>query len=252
MAELKIPTETVSLPSKGLLYPETSPLAKGEIEMKYMTAKEEDILTNSNYMKNGTVIDKLLQALIVTPIDYNELLIGDKNAILVAARVLGYGKDYTFKYLNSNRQEVEATVDLSKLEDKVLDTNLFTKGINEFNFDLPKSGNVVTFKLLTHGDEKKIEAEIKGLQKVNPNSSYDVTTRFKYMITSINGDRDIKSIREFTDNLLLAPDARALREYYAKIQPDINMMFHPEDENYTGEGINIPISLNFFWPDAGI
>ena len=110
MAELKIPTETVTLPSKGLLYPETSPLAKGEIEMKYMTAKEEDILTNSNYLKNGTVIDKLLQALIVTPIDYNELLIGDKNAILVAARVLGYGKDYTFKY---NGEEI--TVDLSEL-----------------------------------------------------------------------------------------------------------------------------------------
>jgi len=104
MAELKIPTETVSLPSKGLLYPETSPLAKGEIEMKYMTAAHEDILTNTNYLKNGTVIDKLLKALIVTDIDYNELLVGDKNAIMVAARVLGYGKDYPFKYVNERNQ----------------------------------------------------------------------------------------------------------------------------------------------------
>jgi len=96
MAELKIPTETVSLPSKGLLYPESSPLSKGEIEMKYMTAKEEDILTNANYLRNGTVIDKLLKALIITPINYDELVIGDKNAILIAARVLGYGKDYNF------------------------------------------------------------------------------------------------------------------------------------------------------------
>jgi len=124
MAELKIPTETVSLPSKGLLYPESSPLAKGQIEMKYMTAKEEDILTNSNYLRNGTVIDKLLQALIVTPIDYNELLIGDKNAILIAARVLGYGKDYSFKYTNQRGQEVEATVDLSKL---IINTRRRTK-----------------------------------------------------------------------------------------------------------------------------
>ena len=252
MAELKIPTETVTLPSKGLLYPETSPLAKGEIEMKYMTAKEEDILTNSNYLKNGTVIDKLLQALIITPIDYNELLIGDKNAIIIAARVLGYGKDYSFRYLNSKGQEVETTVDLSKLEDKELNTSLFTKGVNDFTFNLPKSGNVITFKLLTHGDEKKIESEIKGLQKVNPNGSYDVTTRLKYMITSINGDRDIKSIRDFTDTSLLAPDARALREYYASVQPDIDMKFIPDDENYTGEGINIPVSLNFFWPDSGV
>lgn len=252
MAELKIPTETVTLPSKGLLYPETSPLAKGEIEMKYMTAKEEDILTNSNYLKNGTVIDKLLQALIITPIDYNELLIGDKNAIIIAARVLGYGKDYSFRYLNSKGQEVETTVDLSKLEDKELNTSLFTKGVNDFTFNLPKSGNIITFKLLTHGDEKKIESEIKGLQKVNPNGSYDVTTRLKYMITSINGDRDVKSIRDFTDTSLLAPDARALREYYASVQPDIDMKFIPDDENYTGEGINIPVSLNFFWPDSGV
>src|SRR5210317_2128496 len=99
MAEFKLPTETILLPSKGLLYPENSPLSKGEIEMKYMTAKEEDILTNSNYINNGTVIDKLLQSLIVTKdVDYNQLLIGDKNAIMIAARVLAYGKDYTITY----------------------------------------------------------------------------------------------------------------------------------------------------------
>jgi hypothetical protein len=249
MAELKIPTETVTLPSKGLLYPETSPLAKGEIEMKYMTAKEEDILTNANYLRNGTVIDKLLQALIITPIDYNELLVGDKNAVLVAARVLGYGKDYSFKY-NNNGQEVEATVDLSKLEDKVVDEKLFKRGSNEFSFNLPHSGNNITFKLLTHGDEQKIEAEIKGLKKVNPNSSSDVTTRLKHIITSVEGKRDQKEIRDFVDNYLIAKDARSLREYYSKIQPDINIVYKPEDEDYTGEGINVPISLNFFWPDA--
>jgi len=252
MAELKIPTETVSLPSKGLLYPETSPLAKGEIEMKYMTAKEEDILTNSNYLKNGTVIDKLLQALIVTPIDYNELLIGDKNAVLIAARVLGYGKDYSFKYTNPNGQEAETTVDLSKLEDKVVDESLFKRGSNEFQFTLPHSGNLITFKLLTHGDEQKIESEIKGLKKINPNTTTDITTRLKHMITSVEGKRDQKDIREFVDTYLLAKDAKALRDQYNKVSPDINMVFKPEDENYTGEGINIPISLNFFWPDAGV
>jgi hypothetical protein len=72
------------------------------------------------------------------------------------------------------------------------------------------------------------------------------------MITSINGSRDQKSIRDFVDNYLLAPDARALREYYTKVQPDIELKHMPEDENYTGEGIAIPISLNFFWPDAGV
>ena len=252
MAELKIPTETISLPSKGLLYPETSPLSKGQIEMKYMTAKEEDILTNNNFIRQGTVIDKLLQALIVTPIEYNELLVGDKNAILVAARVLGYGKDYTFKYANQRNQEVETTVDLSLLEDKQMDESLFKRGDNEFTFVLPHSGNNITFKLLTHGDEQKIDAEIKGLQKVNPNSSTDVTTRLKHIITSVEGKREAKDVREFVDNYLIAKDARALREYYSKISPDVDLTFKPEDESYTGEGITIPVSINFFWPDSGV
>jgi hypothetical protein len=253
MAELKIPTETVSLPSKGLLYPKESPLSSGKVEMKYMTAKEEDILTNSNFIKNGTVIDKLLQSLIVTSINYDELLIGDKNAILIAARVLGYGQEYSFKYTTEQGQEKEATVDLATLKEKKLDESLIKNGsINEFAFTLPKTNNTITFKLLTHGDEKKIDAEIKGLKKVNSNDSYDVTTRLKYMFTSVNGDRNQKSIRDFVDNYLLAPDARAFREYYNKIQPDIDLKFIPEDENYVGEGINIPISLNFFWPDLGV
>jgi hypothetical protein len=247
MAELKIPTETVTLPSKGLLYPESSPLAKGEIEMKYMTAREEDILTNVNYMKQGVVIDKLLQALIVTPIDYNELLVGDKNAILIAARILGYGKDYTFTY-----NDREISVDLSKLEDKIVDDSLYKRGVNEFIFTLPHSNNNVTFKLLTHGDEQKIDAEIKGMQKITPNGSFDVTTRLKHIITSVEGKRDQKDIRDFVDNYLIAKDARALREYYSKISPDVNLTYNPDTDSYIGEGIAIPINLNFFWPDAGV
>jgi hypothetical protein len=229
------------------LYPKESPLSKGEVEMKYMTAKEEDILTNVNYIRQGTVIDKLLQALIVTPIDYNELLAGDKNAILIAARILGYGKDYNITYNGK-----ETTVDLTQLGEKTFDESLFKNGINEFSFILPKSQNTVTFKLLTHGDEQKIDAEIKGMQKVNPNVSTDLTTRMKYIITSINGERDQKSIRDFVDNALLAPDARALRKYYATVSPDINMKFIPQNEDYVGEGIDITIGLDFFWPDSGI
>jgi len=252
MAELKLPTEIVSLPSKGLLYSKESPLSTGEVEMKYMTAKEEDILTNSNFIRSGTVIDKLLQALIVTKINYDDLLIGDKNAILIAARILGYGQEYSFKYTNERGVEQEATVDLSSLKEKELDESLVKQGTNSFSFTTPKTNTLLTFKLLTHGDEKKIEAEIKGLQKINPNGSFDVTTRLKHIITSVNGDHDVKTVRDYVDNYLLAPDARALREYYAKVQPDIELKFIPEDENYTGEGIAVPINLNFFWPDAGV
>jgi hypothetical protein len=212
-----------------------------------MTAKEEDILTNTNYLRSGTVLDKLLQALVITPIDYNELLIGDKNAILIAARILGYGKDYSFEY--NGRQYI---IDLSTLPDKQIDESSFKIGVNEFTFTLPHSGNILTFKLLTHGDEQKIEAEIKGLKKINPNNTADVTTRLKYIITSVEGKREQKDIRDFVDNYLIAKDARALREYYNKVSPDIDLKYIPDDEDYVGEGINIPISLNFFWPDAGI
>jgi hypothetical protein len=248
MSEIKIPTEVISLPSKGLLYPKDTALSKGEIEMSYMTARHEDILTNTNYIKNGTVIDKFLQALIVTPINFEDLLVGDKNAILVAARILGYGKDYSFKYTSKNG-ELEATVDLTLLNDKEVDESLITPHVNNFEFNLPKSGNKITFKLLTGRDEKEIEAEIKGLVKLNPQGSFDSTTRLKHMITSVNGKADQASIRDFVDNYLLAPDARALREYYSKVQPDVLLKFYPEDVE---GGVDVPIGLTFFWPDSRV
>ena len=138
------PTEEVTLPSKGLIYPQDNPLAKGVLEMKYMTAKEEDILTNESYIKNGSVIDKLLEALIVTPINYNDLIVGDKNAIMIAARVLGYGKDYTFELDGE-----EHTVDLTEVKDKLIkEEHLHEKGKNEFEFTLPTVKNPLLSNLL--------------------------------------------------------------------------------------------------------
>jgi len=251
MADLKIPTETVTLPSKGLVYPETSLLSKGEIEMRYMSAKDEDILTNINFIKQGTAIDKLLKSLIVTPIDIDDMVLGDKNAILFAARILGYGKDYSFKFRNeSTGKDEEYTVDLTQLIEKEIDENLFEKGKNEFTFSLPKTGNVVTFKLLTGKDEKAIDAEIKGLQKLDANGSFENTTRLKHMITSVNGKGDAVSIRDFVDNYLLAPDSRALKAYYNEISPDIDTTITIDKDGYVQEGVVINIGINFFWPDA--
>ena len=252
-SKFKLPTETVTLPSKGLLYPKSNPLSAGEIEMSYMSAKHEDILTNSNYIKNGTVIDKLLQALIVTPIDFNDLLVGDKNALLFAARILGYGKDYPIQFYNTSTKQVEDyTVDLTELKEKSIDESLITPGINEFSYTLPQSKNLVTFKILTHGDERKIEQETKGLKKLYPNDSFDVTTRLKYIITSVEGMRETKDIREFIDTALTAQDSRSLREYYSKVTPDVDTVITIEKDGYTQEGVDIPIGINFFWPNAGV
>ena len=244
--QTQFPSEEVTLPSKGLLYPKDSPLSKGVIEMKYMTAKEEDILTNSNFIKNGTVIDKLLQSLIVTKIDYNDLLSGDKNAILIAARVLGYGSEYDFEWGGEERK-----IDLTKIKDKELDEKLISEeGKNEFSFTLPTSKKEITFKFLSHRDELKIEQELKGLKKINKNTSRDLSTRMKYIITSIEGDYENKSIRDFVDTQFLARDARELRKYIQKIQPNVDLDFEFEDNNGNFKTITIPIGLQFFWPDV--
>ena len=241
MSEFKLPTETVELPSKGLLYPEDSELAKGVVEIKYMTAKEEDILTNQAYIKNGTVLDKLLKSLIISKINFDELLVGDKNAIMIADRILGYGSEYSFDYLGESH-----TVDLSQVENKPLKEELFKSRINEFEFTLPKSSNVVTFKVLTHKDEQDINRELEGLKKINKDGAPELTTRLKYIITSVNGDRERKSIREFVDGYLLAQDSRALREYIKEVQPDVDLTFFPDGADIR---VNIPIGVSFFWPD---
>jgi len=240
-SKFKMPTETVELPSKGLLYPEDSELAKGVVEIKYMTAKEEDILTNQSYIRNGTVLDKLLKSVIVSKINYDDLLIGDKNAIMIAARILGYGAEYSFEY-NGESQ----SVDLSLVENKPLKEELFSKNVNEFPFTLPRSKNTITFKLLTHKDEQDINRELEGLKKINKDSSPELSTRLKYMITSVEGLRDKKDIREFVDTALLAQDSRALREYIREIQPDVDLTFFPDESS---SRISIPIGVNFFWPD---
>jgi hypothetical protein len=232
------PTETIELPSKGLVYPESNPLSSGKIEMIFMTAKHEDILTNQSYIQNGTVLDKLLQALIVSKINYNDLIVGDKNAIMVAARVLGYGKDYQFSYDGE-----EYNVDLSKIENKPFEHA--NKGVNEFSYTLPSTNTNIDYKILTHGDEQNIQAELEGLKKINKNSSAELSTRLKYMIVSVNGDRDKKTIREFVDNHLLARDSRELRKHIKENQPDVDLVFTDEK----GDKSDIPVSVSFFWPD---
>ena len=237
-----LPTETIELPSKGLVYPESSPLSSGTVEMKYMTAKEEDILTNANYIADGTVLDRLMKSLIVSNVNYDDLIIGDKNAIMIAARILGYGKDYSFNYAGT-----EQTVDLTTLENKEIDESIYTRGNNEFPFELPQSGNKVTFKLLTHKDEQDIKKELDALIKLNKEGSAELTTRLRFMITSVNGDKQKSVINDFVNNYLLAQDSRALREHISSIQPDVDLTFFPSGSKIKR---TIPVGVGLFWPDS--
>ena len=249
----QFPPEEVTLPSKGLLYPEDSLLSSGTIEMKYMTAKEEDILTNANYIKNGVAIDKLLSSLIASPIKFDDLLIGDKNAIMIAARILGYGAEYEVKMTHPETGVMSpGIINLTNVKDKILDESKIIKGENEFEFTLPTSKVNITFKLLTNSDEKKIDNEVTGLKKLNKPSS-EGTIMLKHTIKSVNGDSTLKTIREFIDNTLLARDARALRQYINEISPGIDLNTEVEfEDGHVMSDVKLPINLNFFWPDAGI
>ena len=241
MSKFSLPTETVELPSKGLLYPESSPLKKGTIEMKYMTAREEDILTNNNYIQDGTALDRTIKSLIVDKaINYDDLLVGDKNALMVAARILAYGKEYPIYY-----DSKPLTIDLSKLDNKSIDEELFKNG-NNIEYKLPNTDNVVTIKLLSHSDQTKIDKEVEGKKKLEPDSDYSNSTRLKHIITSVNGHTDAATIRDFVDNGLTARDGRWLRAKYAEIQPDIKLTHQPDGPG--SEEVPIPIGIGFFYP----
>jgi hypothetical protein len=247
------PTEIIPLPSKGLLYPEGHPLSEGVVEMKYMTAKEEDILTSQNLIKQGVVLDKLFESLIVTPINYNDLYLGDKNAIMVAARILGYGKDYTVQIEDpsSPGTKQKVTIDLTQIEHKEVDYSLFEQRKNEFDFELPQSKRVVTFRLLTHGVENEIDKEVKSMTKQINRSGVDrmLTTRLKHIITAVDGEKGRAVVNNFVDNELFAQDSRALRAYMRDIAPDLDMTFtFISDETGEASELTIPMDVSFFWP----
>ena len=242
MSEHKFPTEEVELPSKGLVYPPEHPLSSGKVEIKYMTAKEEDILSNQSFISKGTVLDKLLNSLIVTEgVKIDDFIVGDKNAVFIVARVLGYGKEYEVT-INGNPE----TIDLSELQNKPFnEESIPNKGVNEFSYTLESTGDVLTYKLLTGKDEKAIDRELAGLKKIDKEASPEMTTRLKHMITSVNGNEEKKHIREFVDTYLLARDARAFREHVKNTQPDVNMNYILD----SGKEVAIPMGLTFFWPD---
>lgn len=252
MAEkFTLPTEMIELPSQGKVYETANPLSSGTVEMKYMTAREEDILTNVNLLRQGIAIEKMLQSIIKSPIKYEDLLLGDRNALLIAARILAYGSSYSFEYIDSETDTKETiTIDLQELKNKEVDYSQFNNK-NEFTYVLPHSKNTVTFKLLTVGDEKAIEAEAKGLKKANI-AVGEVTSRLKKQILSVNGNYEGKDVRDFVDNYLIAKDSNPLRAHIASISPDIDLTI-----NFTlssGKEItqSLPLTAEFFFPGTGV
>jgi len=240
-------SEVIDLPSLGKVYPKSSPISNGKIEIKYMTAREEDILTSQNLIKKGLVIDKLLDSLIITEgVKCDDLVLGDKNAVMVAARVLAYGPEYECEIENPNTGKTFSHVfnladcPFKKLPDDIND--------NKFEMELPVSKAKVGFKLITGKEEKLIEAELKGIKKTGVQVSPELTTRLKHTITSVNGDGDKGVINQFVQNML-SRDSLELRKYINNISPDIELVQEIELEGDTVK-VDIPMTVNFFWPNS--
>ena len=253
MADQKftVPTELIDLPSKGLIYPKENPLSSGQVEMKYMTAREEDILTNVNLLRQGLAIEKMLVSLIKSPIKYEDLTLGDRNGLLIAARILAYGKDYSFKYRNPNTGDEETVqYDLQNLKYKEVDWTKFSNR-NEFEFLLPHSKNTVTFKVLTVADDKKIDEEVKGLKKSLNQDAGLISTRLKHQITSVNGDYSVKSVRDFIDQgYLLSRDSIELRKHIESVTPDIDTEISFTLKDSTEVSTGLPMTAEFFFPGS--
>jgi len=214
-----------------------------------MTAKEEEILASQNLIKKGIVLDKLFESIIVDKdINPADIIVGDKNAIMLATRILAYGPSYEVEILNSRDEKETVKIDLSKVQTKEIDTSILRRD-NRYNFKTPSGYNLV-IKLLSHGDEQKIDEEIKALSKLNKSGvSAELTTRYRFIIVEVDGKTDTKSIIDFINNKFVTRDTRALREFIKTFQPDIVMEYEYEDpESGEKEVRPIPMGVGFFYP----
>lgn len=243
------PTDLVPLPTKGKYYPEDHPLCgKEEIELKQMTAKEEDILSNKKLLKNGTAIDKMLESLLVDKrIKLGSLYIGDKNAMILAARVEGYGPDYDAKIICPHCGETaKHTFDLSKVELKYdFADEIGTDGT--FSFSLPKTKLEVVCKLLTGADEKWI-TDLTKSKKDKDLPETMILDQMCAFVSSIHGVSDKGQIRKFL-SMMPALDSKFLRKKYKETVPNVDMkQDFTCSECDTSQEVDVPFTAEFFWP----
>ena len=245
----KFPSEIIDLPSGGKLYGKDSPLYDGKIEIKYMTAKEEDILTSANLIKKGAVLEKLMDSLIMTPgVKSDDLILGDKNAIMIAVRILAYGPEYTCEVTHPRTEEQrEHTFNLADCAFKDLPKDV-NYSSNEFEFELPVSKAKIKWKLLSGIDDERINSELEAKKKLGSLQSSAITTRLKHIISEWNGETDKSSLSQHVENML-AKDSLALRNEILRVSPDINMSQEVEFEGDT-VSVDIPLTVSFFWPDS--
>ena len=252
------PTEIVDLPSKGVFYPEGHPLYnKDTIEIRYMTAKDEDTLTNVSLLKKGVALEKVLQDIVVDKtINMDTLLVGDKNAVIVAARKSAYGADYETKVTCpscSKVQGYEFDLNNCNIKDPITEEDLEELGVRKtedctFVFQLPILNVPVEIKLLTGKDENFIAQRTREAQLAKKDMESLLLLQLKLMIKSINGISDPKVIAEAV-SLLPAKDSKSIRQMYSKIAPNMDLSHNFECRSCSYEArLEVPFTSDFFWP----
>ena len=252
--DMKYPSEIIPLPTKGWFYPENNPLSSGEIEIKQMTAREEDLLANQELIKKGKVLDKLIESVVINKsIRIEDILIPDKNAIFIAIRRLAYGDEYPVLVTCPNcLEQNRIKINLAELSYKPFNFDVHPKGQNSFSFKLPTAEVTITYKLLSQTDERSIDAELEQIKKISKENTAELTTRLKYIITSIDGNTDRANIRRFVEDKLSARDSLAIRKHMREHNPDVDMTFDFKCSACDHERrLDVPIGASFLWPDVG-
>lgn len=257
-----LPTERVDLPSKGLVYPESHTLSQGFIEILPPGAKQEDILTNGNYLEKGNAVDKFLESILVTDVALDEMIPGDKDAFMLAARVLGLGKTYTTQMSISGKPEI-VSFDLTSFKERenwvTAEGNTyvcpngtpFIKGANEFSYEVSSTGASIKFKLLTGKDQVGLEAEEAGMRKASPDYSADTSLFLKFSIVEVNGSRATADIRKFVDDPRQLPQyaIKDLKKYIVSVSPGYIWKADATKANKEiVEDLSVPYTVDFFWP----
>jgi len=250
-----VPTEFIDLPSEGRYYPEGHPLhGESTLEIKQMTAKEEDLLTSRSLLKKGIALDRLLKSVVINKaVDTNSLLVGDRNAILIATRVSGYGAEYQTKVsCPACGATQEYSFDLN--EAQVYDGSglraeeATSNGDGTFLATLPRTKVEVHFRLLTGVDEKNLINQVENARKKRQNEN-SITRQLKQIIISVNGDETQQAINYAVENMPSA-DARHLRLMYKLATPNVDLAQHFEcNECDYDQEMEVPLTADFFWPD---
>lgn len=250
---LDIPVDAVPLPSRGKIYPEGHALHDADrVEFRAMTAREEDILMSRALIKRGTVITELIKSCLINRnIDVNSMISGDRNALMIAIRVSGYGANYNPQYTCPNCETMnELNINLAELPIKPLDISPAEPFTNLFRFKLPKTGKVVGFRFLTGEEEEKILKTIEAKKKKGIQNDNIVTTRLISSIVDIDGVTDKNQIAKFVQ-FMPALDSLALRKYIDDHEPGVDMTIEFQCQNCDHVAdITLPMGPSFFWPNA--